>query len=68
MARPLGKTQEDVLRALRSHGSWSRGCGWCWDTRSGTERVLDSLVRRGLVVNGQSPYGWRYYPAPEGGS
>ena len=48
--RPLGETQIDMLWSLQSHGSWHDcGCGWLWDTPSGTVRILDSLVRRGLV-------------------
>ena len=48
--RELGETQFLVLRALREHGSWYPACGWIWDTYSGTKRVLDSLVKRGLVT------------------
>jgi hypothetical protein len=47
--RELGSTQKQVLQSLRDHGSWSRGCGWIWDNNSVTERVLDSLMARGLV-------------------
>jgi len=47
--RPLGDSQQWMLDALRKHGRWSRNCGWLWDTPSGTERILDSLVRRGLA-------------------
>lgn len=25
------------------------GCGWVWDTQSGTRKVLETLVKRGLV-------------------
>lgn len=49
----LGSTQKSILQALREHGSWHNrgfGCGWVWDSRSGTQKVLESLVRRGLVV------------------
>lgn len=50
--RPLGTTQLDVLQSLDSmHGGmWWYGCGWLWDTPSGTKRVLASLVPRGLVM------------------
>lgn len=47
--RKLGTTQENVLRCLKEHKSWHRGGGWYWDTDRNTERVLDSLVKRGLV-------------------
>lgn len=51
--RPLGKNQRGVLRALQSDrygGVWYPGCGWIWSTRSETERLLDSLVNRGLAT------------------
>ncbi len=48
--RALGKTQKNILNSLERHGSWhGRGCGWVWDTHAGTERVLETLVKRGLV-------------------
>lgn len=47
--RPLGSLQKQVFDCLVEHGSWSRNCGWVWDTTSGTERVLSALVSRGLV-------------------
>jgi hypothetical protein len=50
MPRPLGKNQKGVLQSLRDHGSWHTGAGWYWDTFANTERILDSLVKRGLVV------------------
>ena len=52
MARPLGEIQRGVLATMvdvRRDGEWWPGCGWVWDTYSGTVRVLDSLCRRGLV-------------------
>jgi len=49
--RALGITQKDVLYHMSEHGgSWFDGCGWIWTNRSGTERIMRSLVRRGLVV------------------
>jgi hypothetical protein len=69
--RPLGNTQECVLRALREHGSWSAGCGWTWNTLAGTEKILDSLVRRGLATKKlvRLPYqgmGNEYRPVVDG--
>jgi hypothetical protein len=52
--RPLGKVQAAVLRNLREHGRWSRGCGWLWDTHSNTARILDGLVARGLATTRQA--------------
>jgi hypothetical protein len=48
--RKLGEVQESVLACLKEHGSWSAGCGWMWETTSITERVLNSLVKRGLAA------------------
>jgi hypothetical protein len=47
--RAIGKNQKSVLESLQQHGYWHAGCGWVWDTTRGTERLLNSLVRRGLV-------------------
>lgn len=47
--RALGKTQKGVLKALISHGSYHAGCGWCWSTHKGTVKVLETLVKKGLV-------------------
>lgn len=51
-ARPhpkLGNSQRYVLKALKKHRGWYPMCGWIWNTRSGTIRILDSLVKRGLA-------------------
>lgn len=48
--RPLGSKQQDVLEALRRHRLWCKNCGWVWDTPGGTQRVLKTLVTRGLVT------------------
>jgi len=52
----LGTNQADVLAALRRHGRYFRGCGWMWDTYRNTERILDTLVRRGLVTKTDGEY------------
>ncbi len=50
MNNKLGKTQRSVLKSLADRsGVWFDGCGWLWSSRSMTVRILDSLVRRGLV-------------------
>jgi hypothetical protein len=47
----LGKNQRNVLTALHRHKHWQRGCGWAWNTNlDETERLLDQLVQKGLVV------------------
>lgn len=46
----LGCRQRAVLDRLRRSGSWfGDRSGWLYDTPSNTKRILDSLVRRGLV-------------------
>lgn len=45
----LGKTQRAVLNTLIERAFWYPGCGWSYGTRSAMIRVLESLVRLGLV-------------------
>ena len=48
--KSLGPTQRAVLECFLQHsGSWYRGCGWLWDTWSRTERIMESLHRRGML-------------------
>ena len=52
--RPMGTTQREMLESLSGRDGrpafWEEDrCGWVWDTPSGTIRILESLVRRGLV-------------------
>jgi DNA-binding MarR family transcriptional regulator len=42
--------QWGILRTLASHHGWSNGGGWSWSGPRTTERLLDSLVKRGLAV------------------
>ena len=75
MKRKLGKNQQGVLAAIRHHGFWHRGpgCGWKWDGERGTERILDSLRRVGLVdliqerriIRDQTRIIFVYRPVPE---
>jgi hypothetical protein len=46
--RPLGNDQLLALEAICAHSSWP-GAGWVMTNASTTKRILDSLVRRGLV-------------------
>lgn len=55
MARKLGSLQVEMLRCLRQHGYFYAGCGWIWQNYSITTRVLDSLVKRGLVIRTEQP-------------
>lgn len=62
--RKLGHVQVSVLESLVEHKIWSRRGlgGWLWDTPSNTERVMDSLVKRGLAtMNGNT-----YLPTEQG--
>ncbi len=43
----LGENQESVIFSLQHHGSWPGG--WCFQNRSTTIRILESLVRKGCV-------------------
>ena len=58
----MGWNQIEMLRSLDQHGSWwnAHSCRWCYDTMSGTKRILDALVKRGLVtwtkVKGRDTY------------
>jgi len=49
--RKLGRLQIALIKSLLEHGSWrdSDREWWYWDTRGGTRRILDSLVKRGIV-------------------
>jgi hypothetical protein len=46
----LGETQAAMLKAVVEHHGWQEGCGWLWSTPSGTVRLLEPLVRRGVVT------------------
>ncbi len=74
----LGNTQRSILRSLVEHKSWfgeGYGCGWIWGNYSNTKRLLDSLVKRGLVdvteEKGNMPYNktttYRVYRPTEAG-
>ena len=52
----IGKTQHSVLRCLAERGVWHRngaGCGWVWSTHSQTQRIMESLVNKGLVTRNE---------------
>ena len=55
-AMKLGINQQGVLDSLHQHGGfWQSGCGWLWDTDSGTTRIMESLLKRGLVTREGAP-------------
>lgn len=49
-SKKLGKVQRSCLDGIAKHGSWWPGCGWIWNTRSGTIRIFDALAKAGMVV------------------
>ncbi len=47
----MGQTQKEVLRSLKTHGPYPGG--FVYGSRSHTVKVLETLVRRGLVAKVQ---------------
>jgi hypothetical protein len=56
--KKLGAIQQQVLKDMGEYGEWYEGCGWTWNTASGTTRIMESLLKRGLVTKevGKEPY------------
>ena len=54
----LGSKQKSVLSAMCYHRTWYVGCGWLWDTLSGTEKVMRSLAKKGLVDEKTCDHRW----------
>lgn len=50
--RPLGAVQQSVLDFMRrsNRPEWYPGCGVRWGGPAETQRLMDSLVRRGLLT------------------
>lgn len=47
----LGKNQEFMVDSFQKNGGlWFAGCGWCWSNVTEHTRIVESLVRRGLVA------------------
>jgi hypothetical protein len=44
----LGRTQQIILNRV-SKDSFHNGCGWIWTNYSSTVKILESLVKHGLV-------------------
>lgn len=61
--RKLGNTQLAFLRqmARTPTAPYYAGCGWIWGTRSESERIANSLTRRGLLRLEE-----RRFPRPAG--
>jgi len=56
--KALGKNQAGLLRYLVEAKFWygsGYGCGWAWGGNALTERVLESLVARGLASKAIEP-------------
>ncbi len=53
--KPLGTNQIRILKALERHHSFHGGCGWFLDNYSTTVRILETLVKRGLVAKEARP-------------
>jgi hypothetical protein len=51
--KPLGRSQWGVLHALHRYKSFHQHCGWVWETKTETLRILASLIRRGFVTKTQ---------------
>lgn len=49
----LGTNQLHVLKSVYERRGWHAGCGWLWNTVSGTLRILEALAKRGLVTKVQ---------------
>lgn len=56
MGRPLSEdaqgildTMVDTSRTKSWRSTWSKNCGWYWDTPSNTKRLLVQLEKRGCV-------------------
>lgn len=63
----LGEVQKQVLSSLEHFGSWYSGfgCGWMWDTPSGTKRIMDSLVKKGVARVVKTNNKTIYYPVKD---
>lgn len=47
----LGTNQAGMIWAMNDHNGWNPNArpGWIWNTPGGTQKIVDSLVKRGLV-------------------
>lgn len=65
----LGKTQRWCLMEMaKRRDGWYPGCGWVWDNWSGTDRIMASLARRGLVERtGTGTQGYGVYSITDAG-
>lgn len=66
----LGSDQWSILRSMCEQGGWSKGSGWVWSNPSGTTKLSESLVKRGLLFREDRPDKYnrpnpRYTPNPD---
>lgn len=60
MPKPMGTNQILLLQTLdrpslhRERGVWFPWCGWAWGTTCNTNRLLQTLEKRGLVSSSPS--------------
>lgn len=70
--RKLGSVQRSVLESLVRRKFWYDGCGWVWDNRYGTRKVLNSLVKHGhvkidtITLNNGTLYHGAFVPTKKG--
>lgn len=48
--RPLGRRQVGVIELLEQSAPYFKGCGWVYLSHSETVEILETLIRRRLVV------------------
>jgi len=48
-SRKLGRRQAEALALLKEHGTYSKGCGWKYNSHSESVEIYESLVGRGFV-------------------
>lgn len=66
--RALGANQLGMIRGMQHrNGVWYAGCGWYWNNTSGTVRIMESLVKRGLVEWVSYCSGPRHYSLTDAG-
>lgn len=60
----LGSRQKTVLECIEKSGWWPVGAGWTYGTYSETVRILESLLKLGLVeVESVGKFGDKNYKA-----
>lgn len=70
--RALGRSQQNVLNMMNTaeprttYGYWDDRAGWYYGSMSETNRILESLAKRGLVIkDGVGAMGYGIYRADD---